>query len=69
MAGKVWIGTLTVDGKEVQRVTSSGKETVCLAVESEVYTRYNIRTLLGKKNTWESTNLPDKVVAKIEYKY
>lgn len=69
MAGKVWIGTLTVDGKEVQRVTSSGKETVCLAVESEVYTRYHIRTLLGEKSKWESTSLPNKVVAKIEYEY
>lgn len=69
MAGKFWIGTLTVDGKEVQRVTSSGKETVCLAVESEVYTRYHIRTSLDKKSTWESTSLPNKVVAKVEYKY
>ena len=69
MASKAWIGTITVDGKEVQRVTSSGKETVCLALESEVYTRYHIRTLLGKKNRWESTSFPNKVVAKIEYRY
>lgn len=68
MASRAWIGTLTVDGKEVQRVTSSGREPVCLAIESEVYTRYHIRTLLGKKNKWESISLPNKIVAKIEYK-
>ena len=55
-----------VDNKEIYRVNSSNKNTVCTALENEVNNRYGIRLLLATKDTWESTTLPEKVVVKVK---
>lgn len=74
MAGRrIWIGTLTVNGKVVKQVKSSDKKTTCLVIGHELESLYGINTMFSggydEGYSWKSTSLEDKVELDVKYKH